>query len=680
MAYVNLSRNTIIKKLAANPSYPSAEAAVKALGRKTNVEEIALALVDEQLLFCDDAGTYTPRSLFFKGASVLISLTEMEIKRGILVPGHRFLPLYDLTLPPAALRIEAEGKTVRRVPVGLRLEELQIFFTLFGNQHLFPLLLHEDERNGEIITQAESYNDAIFTLSALDMTDLYKTWNLQPGDTLIARCDDWAKGILTISPASGKDGKPYTPSLTPHVWTSKLEKAFVQLWNKRGWPLSPDEEFARAFHRAGRELLSAPPIHLGGFLERCRRITFFDLQFRSFLWDRDRGMDEKATAMAGRVYGHLAESKLEDLLERLQIMIPLPFITACVKETITAGAQYDSFIGSVFSGNDISHLRDNELSGLVLEMAKLYKEQLKNFDPRQEQPELAQLRNRTVQHYSALAESLLQMEEWIDPEDSEFQRLLEVFASRVISIIPIFELLNGASDSRENISEENLDQVSSMLSAIVQECSQIMEEISAKFKNEELEARKIERKYAAPSLHYYQLEVSLDGISPPIRRLLQIPENMNLKDLHHVIQAAFGWQDMHLHEFFIDGTHYATSDEEEDTEDEELFRIADLGEKKAFRYLYDFGDSWQHTIKVVRKIEASRVGPLQKEIALCLEGNRSAPPEDCGGIGGFEELLMTLATPETWRSDDQNSTVAWLGEWEADAFDIEAVNRELGRI
>ena len=89
------------------------------------------------------------------------------------------------------------------------------------------------------------------------------------------------------------------------------------------------------------------------------------------------------------------------------------------------------------------------------------------------------------------------------------------------------------------------------------------------------------------------------------------------------------------------------------------------------RYLYDFGDSWEHDIVV------EKVGPPEPDTSypLCLAGKRACPPEDSGGVWGYADLLEALADPASPEHDDM---LDWLGgPIDPEAFELEAVNRRL---
>lgn len=179
----------------------------------------------------------------------------------------------------------------------------------------------------------------------------------------------------------------------------------------------------------------------------------------------------------------------------------------------------------------------------------------------------------------------------------------------------------------------------------------------------------------------YQFKVTLKGISPPIWRRFQVTDDVTLRKLHRILQVIMGWENSHLHLFEIGDIRYSVpSPDGPDlfdsyTKDErrvKLSRLA-LAEKSRFIYEYDFGDSWTHEI-LVEKILAP--GPDVK-YPVCIAGKRSAPPEDCGGIWGYAELVEAILDPDHPEHED---LLDWVGgDFDPEEFDLVAINRELGR-
>ncbi|NGM86997.1 plasmid pRiA4b ORF-3 family protein [Parapusillimonas sp. SGNA-6] len=182
------------------------------------------------------------------------------------------------------------------------------------------------------------------------------------------------------------------------------------------------------------------------------------------------------------------------------------------------------------------------------------------------------------------------------------------------------------------------------------------------------------------------LYIALEDIEPAIWRRIAVDGDTTLRALHHVIQAAFGWTDAHLHEFVIEGKTYAMLDNEnvlEFIEDDDQIPEDDCKAKlqrvcypnQIFTYLYDFGDSWTHVI-TVEKVEtrSNKLG-----CAYILDGKRAGPPEDVGGSMGYAGFLDALLRRP--RSQEGVDYLEWVGgEFDPEAFDRRTANNTLLRM
>jgi hypothetical protein len=173
----------------------------------------------------------------------------------------------------------------------------------------------------------------------------------------------------------------------------------------------------------------------------------------------------------------------------------------------------------------------------------------------------------------------------------------------------------------------------------------------------------------------YQIKVTLLGTKPPIWRRLLVPAGLTLEQLHHVVQAAMGWQDSHLHSFRIGQKSFRIPDPEDalmglpagDERKVRLFTVLGKVGSKAV-YTYDFGDNWEHSIAVEKLLqpEDGRTYPV------CVAGKRRGPPEDCGGVHGFYNLLEAISDPD---HEDHEEMQDWIdGDFDPEDFSVDEVN------
>ena len=175
-----------------------------------------------------------------------------------------------------------------------------------------------------------------------------------------------------------------------------------------------------------------------------------------------------------------------------------------------------------------------------------------------------------------------------------------------------------------------------------------------------------------------QFKITLNGVKPAIWRRVLVPGDFTLERFHSVIQAAMGWDDAHLHEFLILGLRYGVPDPDSwlggpECVNEKKVYIFDVfgavGDKA--EYTYDFGDTWEHSIKVEKVLAPEP----DMNYPVCTAGKRNGPPEDCGGVYGYYNLIAVLQDPT---HKDHEGLLEWVGgEFDPEAFSVEEINKRL---
>jgi Plasmid pRiA4b ORF-3-like protein len=180
----------------------------------------------------------------------------------------------------------------------------------------------------------------------------------------------------------------------------------------------------------------------------------------------------------------------------------------------------------------------------------------------------------------------------------------------------------------------------------------------------------------------FQFRVELEDTSPVVWRSFQVPHAISFYELHEVLQVVMGWMNSHLFMFRGDDLTITEAGEEDLWEDGE-FRDAHevkLHEvisvpKDSIVYRYDFGDSWEHTLTLEKTLTEEDV---QFTIPRCLDGANACPPEDCGGVPGFERIKEILSNT---KDDEYLDTVEWLDHYypnyHPNEFSLGNINRVL---
>lgn len=189
----------------------------------------------------------------------------------------------------------------------------------------------------------------------------------------------------------------------------------------------------------------------------------------------------------------------------------------------------------------------------------------------------------------------------------------------------------------------------------------------------------------------YRVRLDLLDAKPPIWRRLELASDLYLDDVHAVIQVAMGWTNSHLHAFSAGGPPFFPGSfrflnpfdvaEGEPGTPSSHVRIDEILHDVGDRlwYTYDFGDGWDHVVKL-ETVTPRRTDDLAFH---CVGGRRACPPENCGGVPGYEDILAYLDDPTgvpEWIAEHARELGAGADRFEPAAFDVEEINRALDSI
>jgi pRiA4b ORF-3-like protein len=168
-----------------------------------------------------------------------------------------------------------------------------------------------------------------------------------------------------------------------------------------------------------------------------------------------------------------------------------------------------------------------------------------------------------------------------------------------------------------------------------------------------------------------RIKVTLKDVKPEVMRCLVVPITLRLDRLHLTLQAAFGWTDSHLFEFLAGEGHWGIPDPDGDFGpqpiDARKAQLCDIVREtgaKTIHYLYDFGDSWDHVIKLEKWFDDTPTEGLP----LLLDAIGRVPPEDVGGAPGYAEYLQAI-------SDPAHPEHEHMCRWGPERFDPNVVDR-----
>lgn len=258
-----------------------------------------------------------------------------------------------------------------------------------------------------------------------------------------------------------------------------------------------------------------------------------------------------------------------------------------------------------------------------------------------------------------------------DEEPDDFASMAVLLGARLRVMPPLPRPLPKHGKSHDSLdANTSLQMMADLL--VAQHGAQLGSPMARR--QEQLPAKRRKADGPAP---IYQIKVGLQGAKPPIWRRLEVPADVTLAQLHGMIQAAFEWEGGHIHVFETPYGDFGMPDRELDIRSETSTTLEQVapGVKSKIRYVYDLGDNWGHDILVEKELDRD----ASVKYPRCTGGRRAAPPDDCGGIWGYDALVATLADPE---HPDHGDMLEWMGlesgaEFDPAQFDVAEINQAL---
>ncbi len=165
----------------------------------------------------------------------------------------------------------------------------------------------------------------------------------------------------------------------------------------------------------------------------------------------------------------------------------------------------------------------------------------------------------------------------------------------------------------------------------------------------------------------FEIKATLQGLKSEVYRTFQVDSSINLQVLHEVFQALFGWENFHLH-FYQDH-------KSQDIKKEDQVKLSDaIAKGEDLKYVYDYGDSWTIKCELIRIFDDSAIN----KYPVCIDGLRKSPPEDSGGVTGYEMSLELISLSP---KKDYSLITEWYGkDYDPNYFNLDEVNQALSQL
>ncbi|BBM82661.1 plasmid pRiA4b ORF-3 family protein [Candidatus Uabimicrobium amorphum] len=614
---------------------------------------------------------YVPRSYFFKNTQFLIKPTLEEINEGILYPGHRFIPFCHWEIFPTACQLRWGRRKIKAISVKKRFQDILVYHTLLGKENIISYLLVDHEDNADILSKPNIMIENVL-LHAFDMKEFYAQHNFKEGDYILTTVKDWAQGKYTV-----EYRETINSDLDYHnnkkQWIKDFETSMLETFKDEGTLTSIYEQLAIAFFKGGKNMLKNPLAHIGGMLAISEQMEIAPLGMTSILWHKGQSPEdaidfdsvEYQIGMTGNT------DSIDGILQDLGVAL---------NEQVVEAFMRDEFYTK---RNSLTNALERCLPMQIIEFYD--EDQEKSFHKL-----IKKLWNKTQKSYNVFCDkyagkyrnkALATLEEYytwlyslekkgIEEKNCPKRETLALGEMQVMLMHLVAGFNSGDSEDLAKqkdmmLALEDIEQSSKAFMEVIEREAKVAMRPILKIVNNHITSLEQD------STVYY-LKISLKKSKPLIWRRICVPGNVSLAALHNIIQIVMGWENNHEHCFTIDEVVYGDMNSDYHMKDEHQHTLNQLIQenKKSFFYEYDFQDSWEHKI-VVEKIVTHK----DKEVKIkCLAGKNACPPENCGGIYGYEEMLQILkdsSDPEYLDLQD------WLEGFDPKFFSVKEVNKYL---
>lgn len=647
---------------------------VRSRGGEASEEDVYdIALTSDYLFEVDSLNEiFVPRRAFFQGAQFNITPTKEEVQGGYLVPGHRLMPFVSREVFPADARIVLpDGSALLTRKVALPQAQVMPCLHFYGVADAIEYLLLDTESNLE---QIRPPFDGDVEVTVFDLRDYFAASGFHPGDSLMLTVIDWLQGVCSVARVA--KGGASLKSTATRKWIKSMQFALDDAIDVLGTEGDCYEQLALAMRNAQYDpecisLTKAPPVSLAEYFNSQKEIAVKMVGERGLFWEVEEDPQEEAMLDA-LTHPSEPKSELDAFFQELGLSVSEDEAEAYMRDALYHGADNpNKVLGRVVAGRSLRFATAEDQESFHSLWNDLWNDVLQTYSKKSDP--YGEVRSRFLVLNDKCLAAMRQLDargtgiEIMDnPAFIEFSKLTGMIGSS----LAVFNQPETFRERRSNPFEGMMEPLDSAIDDLIGRLQQSAPKSSTQ--KSSVEAGRI-----------YQLKVSLKGAKPPIWRRILIPSNMELIDLHDAIQAAMGWQDCHLHQF-KQGRKSFQSDPDADfpgigafeTQSSDGVRIGDLlrKEKEKIAYEYDFGDSWEHEILLEKMAEPEE----GQAYPLCIKGMRACPPEDCGGLWGYYNLLEILEDPEC---DEHDEMMDWAGgPIDPEAFDLDEANARIRQL
>ncbi len=615
-------------------------------------EEIDHFLRSRRLAFpFDDGERWLSRRGFFSDAVFTIKPTRLELRNGILIPGHRCLPFANPVLLPNELSFIWKGKDIPFTSSEGPPEEYYSYYDLYGEEYSPQYVAKENPSNEEAYN-ADPYEDPPeVSIKVLDMRAAFRECSFIPGDRFEVRTLDWVSGRFELrhAPASQWSDSELAE------WVSAAETGFLRCFDRLGPAASTEEQIAFAYWYGDQRMKRTPAHSLEDFLyETSERIepAAFGMETRFWLsgkeipdsgpWAGDQDPPDK--------------TETERILSQLGIPVSEYVVEAYVRDALFHGKTDVHEILSRLLPESV-HVNRSERLFIAQFVSETKDEFIETYNIFVDK-DMGPLRQRAVELHTAVVDLTLRLSAedlnstWLPKQAFVTLAQLQAHTAAILEDLDFDE----APEPIELLSIDN------SLDAMVDTFGEIKEAIDDARESFRRSRISLIRADPKTSDSWRIIQVTLSGTK--VWRRITIPENLSLIDLSLWINSLFSWDENHDKAFIIDSLVYSVK------KNNQIIKIGELTERGIREILYDYSAEWEVKINLLHS-EAQEAYDSPR----CLGGEGAPPPVAIGGPLRFRRYLSALSGPE---GPERKLALSKLGEsFIPNFFDTAQVDRNL---
>lgn len=652
---------------------------------------ISELLRESHVFYSHDDVHFIHIGYFFESAEFCITPTANEIKQGLLVPGHRFVPFLSKKHYPFLIRIsDDEGRRLRYRQVEWLVADAMPYISMFGIRNAFQYCISDSDRNAQIASKDPF--DQIILLTVFDMQAFYDRHHFQHGDSIIVKVLDWKTGEYTIRYRSRAEEEAHAQEL--NLWSHQLEEELICVFEMQGAVTDVHDQLETAFFNANGKLTHQAGVSISSLIEHSERIqlTAMDGGY-VILWYKDMQPeitfeynDPTHTIRSGRI------DSIDGILTDLGISLSEQEVEALIRDELFHGnGQYDHVVERIFCTRSENPFANMDQSVAFSRLLRTMWEQLqKKYNP-YEDLVAGTLRGRMLLLKDRMRKLLRRIDKLSSkPNDIEPATMMQ-YADFMTSVRTLIEDLNDSQEMTIEDAEEMDRLIFQLEYQFVDWNNRLMEELT-----EVLQERYNDRgipimpdgeiiNLDTLSERLYQvhtrikLKMTFRGIRPPIWRRLYVPGDITVGDLSWVIQTIMQWNNLTTHSMNNGNMFYISKPADGVLRSHELleddYTLCDVLLRKddvELTYHYEYDPLWFVAIEF-EDVETG-VDPVEN-IPRLIAGKRAAPLDHIGNLDAYKSLVKMVKSGDEVQLAE---ALTHLGaDFDPEAFDLDYLNSQL---